>query len=163
MSDISESMDNFFTALDQNGFTVYNEVLIEGDVSSQVANLLSRRLPKDKLLLFRIREDITRLCREKERRVEEFTGEPSKIHDDCIVAVFIWNQMIDFVPDLKYSAKRWTRYFRVDIHSPCLICTEKKKNVTMCTNCASIICLECDTKIDREVCPSCRTQVSCFM
>ena len=162
MSDRSKSIDNFFTALDHNGVTVYNEVLNESDVSSQVEKLLSRRLPKNKLLLFRIREDIDKLCREQEKRMEGFTREPKKIHEEFIAAVFIWNQMIDLVPDSKYPAERWTRYFQVDIYSPCLICTEKKKNVTMCTNCASIVCLECDKQIGTDVCPACRRQLSSF-
>lgn len=162
MSDRSQSMDNFFTALEQIGFSVCNEVLVGGDVSTEVRRLLSRRLPKDRLLLFRIRGDVRKLCREEEKRMEVITGEPKKINDGCVTAVFIWEQRVGIVPDLKYPASRWIRYFQVDVNSPCLICMEKKEKLTMCSNCASIICLDCDTKIGTDVCPICTRQLSSF-
>lgn len=162
MSDRSQSVDNFFTALEQIGFGVCNEVLVDGDRSTEVNRLRSQRLSKDKLLLFRIREDVRHVCRMEEKRMEEITGEPKKINDECVAAVFIWEQRIGIVPDLKYPASRWVRYFQVDVNSPCLICMEKKEKLTMCSNCASIICLDCDTKIGTDVCPVCTRQLSSF-
>ena len=162
MMTVSHAMDNFFTAVDREGLYVHNEVLIGDDVAKDLDSILTYVLPKNKVSLFRSRNDVTKLCREEEKRMKKLTGEPKTIDDEHMIAVFAWNNTIGFVQDIVYPVSRWTRYFQADINSPCLICMENKIKRTMCSNCASIICLDCDTRIGTDICPVCTKQMSSF-
>lgn len=152
---VSHAMDTFFTALEREGLSVQNEVLIGDEVRTHM-------LPRDKISLFRLRRDITKLCREEEKRMMKLTGEPKTIDDDHMIAIFIWNNTVGYVQDIVYPVSRWTRYFNADITSPCLICMEHKEKRTMCSNCASIVCLVCDNKIGTDICPGCTKKMSSF-
>lgn len=155
MEDRTEAISRFTSVLDKNDLELihtngYKDLLRAIPISSKY------------VALFTTRSDVTNLCREEEKRLEKMTGQPHQIDDDKMAAVFVWNHTIGFVPDIPYSIHRWTRYFNSNVDAPCLICMESGKDRTMCSNCASIVCLDCDNRIETNVCPGCTKSMKTF-
>lgn len=114
------------------------------------------------VLTFEGREDIRDLCSEEEKRMEKMTQGSKQINDASVAAVFIWNKLFGIVSDVPLPISRWTRYFGMDKDGPCIVCLEVKKRSTICGNCVSVVCLDCDSKLEDARCPGCTLEMSSF-
>lgn len=161
MSDRTLAMVNFYMALEQIGFMAHNKVLIARNIPEEYRKLLVYPLVSNEhVLVFKTREDVRDLCREEEKRLEKMTGQPKQINDEHVAAIFIWNKMFGIISDEPLPETRWIRYFSMDKDGPCIICMEVKKKATICGNCVSVVCLECDEKLEDARCPGCTKEMS---
>jgi hypothetical protein len=164
MEDRSEAIARFSNALEQNGFRLKNQELSTSSDPNEYRDLLLSMPSSAKdVTVFTTRSDVVKLCRAEETRLEKMMGAPNKIDDDKMAAVFIWDQTVGVVPDIPYPIQRWTRYFNANIDAPCLVCMESGKKRTMCSNCASIVCLECDAKVGKKACLGCTRSMTTFI
>lgn len=153
-------MVNFYVALEDNGFDCCNQVLIARDIPGEYKKLMTHKTVSDKtVLIYNTKEDITDLCREEEKRMEKLTGEPTTIDDQSVAAVFFWNRTFGVVSDEPRSVGGWERYFKMDTNAPCIICMEAGKRRTVCGNCTSTVCIECDRRIEGGKCPGCTLEM----
>lgn len=163
MTDRTRAMVNFHMALEQAGLEAHSQVLIARNIPEEYCKLLTRPLATDiAVLTFERREDIQDLCREEEKRLEKMTQEPKQIMGESVAAIFIWNKMFGIVSDEPLPVSRWTRYFSMDKDGPCIVCLEVKKRRTICGNCVSVVCLDCDGKLEDARCPGCTLEMSSF-
>lgn len=163
MGDRTTAIVNFYHALSTDGFTAKSIQLIARDVPKEYNRKLTAlcHIPKY-VSVFESREDIHDICRIEEERLQKMTGDPKKIHDENVAAVFVYDNRFGLVPDEPYSCKRWSRYFNMDTDAPCIICLEKSKKKTICSNCTSVVCLSCDKKMEDDVCKGCTLVMGSF-